>query len=496
MTDMQSVTEETLAALEKAQTNGILVGTGLYSYDLGELVRLIPVNTPFRDKLPRVASKDGAKFAIWRAILNVNNAQPRVTPGYELAGAQAVISEQDFQAQYRPFALDGTVSQDAYDLATGYDDPYAEQTINVLNQLLIGEDKVLIGGQSFVLPTPGVPTLAASTSGGSIATGTVYIAVAARTASGYYYGGNSQGAVSASQAVTGPTGKVTATLAAAVKGAVAYDWFYSTTGSAPFYYQQTTTVASAVFTNVFASNQNPLATPNLTPGIAAAVPTINLAADNGSCPLDANSNPAEVDGLIATLTADYSAAGAWVKPGTGTANPAVYIDGGGSALTLSGGSVLQITNLLAYIWNQVYGTPSALMMNAVMAQEIANLILAATSATTFLNTDASGRIDVVAGGRVGHVVNVAAGGVVVPIEVHPNVPPGTIIARTDRVPFPQANITNTLEVRTLRDYSQFDYGANRQSGTNGGPRKDFEIRSVEAFVNRAPVTMGILVNVA
>ncbi len=65
------------------------------------------------------------------------------------------------------------------------------------------------------------------------------------------------------------------------------------------------------------------------------------------------------------------------------------------------------------------------------------------------------------------------------------------------MPFPQANISSTLEVRTLRDMSQFDYATGRVADTlGGGPRKEFEIRSVEAFVNRAPVSMASLVNVA
>jgi hypothetical protein len=133
------------------------------------------------------------------------------------------------------------------------------------------------------------------------------------------------------------------------------------------------------------------------------------------------------------------------------------------------------------------------MMNATQAQEIANLILGTNSAVTYLQTDSSGRINVTAGGRVGNVVNTPAGGVTVPLEVHVALPPGTIVARTDRVPWPQANVAATLEVRTLRDMSQFDYGVVPSSG---GPRKEFEIRSMEAFVNRAPVAMGVLANVA
>ena len=54
-----------------------------------------------------------------------------------------------------------------------------------------------------------------------------------------------------------------------------------------------------------------------------------------------------------------------------------------------------------------------------------------------------------------------------------------------------------LECRTLRDTAQFDYGISRIAGTaGGGPRREFEIRTVSALVNRAPVAMAMLSNVA
>lgn len=495
--NMQGLTEDTLQAIHKAQTNGILTSTGIYSYDLQELVRLIPVVTPFREKVGRVNSNDGNPFTTWRALLNVNNQQPRVTPGMEFAANLAVIKEQDFQAFYRTVALGDTVSQDAFDLAKGYNDPFAEATVQTLNQLLIGEEVILIGGQGWALAQPTGLALAQSASGGTIGAVTAYVGVAPRTASGYYNGGNGRGASTSTTFASGSTNKITATVNS-VLGAVAYDWFYSANGST-WFYVTTTSTTSVVITSVIAANQ-PLPSQQVMPNLDNAIPTYNGSADNGSCPLGGDgATPAEPDGLISTLTASYTATGAWVTPGTGgsTANPAQAnnIDNLGAALALSGATVGAITTLLANIWNTAFTSPSALMMNAITAQEISSLILSSPAAVTYLQTEAGPRLDVTAGGKVTQVVNVAAG-TTVPIEIHPYVPPGIIIARTDRVPFPNSNISNTLQVRTLRDYSQFDYGVGRLSGANGGPRKDFEIRSVEAFVNFAPVVMGILYNFA
>jgi hypothetical protein len=477
----EEATQATLEAIKKAATTGIDTTTGIVSYDLLDIVRLIPVVTPFREKVARRASTDGAKFALWRAIMNVNNQQPRPVPGFDTAGSKIKISEQDFQASYKPVALGTTVTQDSLDIAKGYDDVYAEATMQLLNQVLIGEEKELFGGQSFALAQPGTVTVVNSTTGGSVAASTtIQLGVAARTASGYFYGGNSRGKASATTTTTGSTSKLTASIAA-VRGAVAYDWFFSPDSGTTWWYAATTTVASYAFTATLGSN-NAL---SVLPDLYGTVPTFNGAADNGS------GNTSEFDGFLASLTADYNSTGQWVTSGSATTNPSVWNDNAGAALALSGGSVDAIETLFLNLWNQVKCSPTALMMNAQQAQNIANLILGSNSAVTYLQTDASGRINVTAGGRVGQIVNTPAGGVTVPIEVHVALPPGTIIARTDRVPWPQANIASTLEVRTLRDMTSFEYGV---TSAGGGPRRDFEVRSMEAFINRAPVSMGVLTN--
>lgn len=493
---MQDVTEETLAAISKAQTTGILETTGIYSYDLSELVTLIPVVTPWRDIVPRKASPDGNPYAVWRAILDLTSSQPDPSMGFDYAASEVVFLEQDFQARYKPTGFAGLVTQDAYDLAKGYGDPYAIATFNVLNQVLIADDRKLVGAQSFALARPAAPSLTQVGTGGTIGAVQVYVGVAARTGSGYYYGSGNSRANSANTTFgSGSTNSITATVGS-VRGAVAYDWFQSADGSTWYYYTTTTTNAVTMTKVINANQALPSATtcPDMSTswkGTPATVPTINTAADNGS----ANAN--DYDGLLASLSADYNGSGQWVQPGTGTANPAINSSLDGASLTLTGGTVTEIeANLFLPLWNQVKCSPTAIMVNAVQAQKIANLILGANSATTFLNTDSSGRVSVTAGGRVGEIVNAPAGGVTVPIEVHTSLPPGTIVARTDRVPFPQANISSVFEYRALRDTAQFDYGISRVANTaGGGPRKEFEVRSVGSFLCRAPVAQAVLQNV-
>lgn len=496
---LEDTTEETLAAIAKAQTSGMTVATGITSYDLSPLISLIPVVTPFRDHVPRQKSTDGAPYAVWRALMNATNSQPDPSMGLDFAANEVQVLKQDFQAKYMPTGLAGFVTQDAFDLATGYADLFAEDTFNTLNQVLIGDDRKLLGAQSFPLAAATAPTLTQHATGGTLSNTTYYVAVAGRTGSGYYYGsGNSQGASNSTTFGSGSTNSITATTAA-IRGAVCYDWFFSTTGLAGswLYYTTTTVNTVTVTTAITSANALPTTLPDLQTNFwkgssTSATPTYNASADNGSA------NAADYDGYLASLSGDYNTTGQWVQSGTGTTNPAVWNSLNGASLTLSGGSVNEIENdLFVPLWNAVKCSPTALMMNAAQAQEIANLILGSSSATTFLNTDAQGRISVTAGGRVGEIVNAPAGGTTVPIEVHVSLPPGTIIARSDRVPFPQSRVNSVLEFRTLRDTAQFDYGISRVAGTaGGGPRREYEIRTIGAFVNRVPGAAGVLSNIA
>jgi len=492
----QDMTEETLAQIQKAQSAGILESTGIWNYDLSGLVSLIPVVTPFRDLVSRTKATKGNPFAVWRALMNITSSQATPAMGFDYAANEVQFDEQDFQARYMPTGYSGLATQDAYDLGLGYADPYAVSTFQTLNQVLIGDDRMELGAQSFPLKAASAPTLSTATTGGTIDENTtVYVGVAARTISGYFYGGGNSQGDSADIETGGSTNTNTVSaVAVAQHGAVAYDWFQSSNGTT-WYYYTTTTTNTVTMTKVITQNQALPDLPDLSQnwqGTAGAVPTYTSSEDNGS------GQDSEYDGFLASLSGDYNGSGQWAQPGTGSANPSVWNNLNGAALTLDGGSVAEIEEYLFLpLWNAVKCSPTAIMVNAAQAQEIANLILAQPSAVTYLQTDESGRVNVTGGGRVGSLVNAPAGGIVVPIEVHVSLPPGTIIARTDRVPFPQANIGSVLEQRCLRDTAQFDYGIARVAGTKGGgPRREFEIRSVSAFANKAPVAMGVLSNVA
>src|SRR5258708_38670616 len=72
--DTLGVSNETFEMI-KAATSGIVTGTDLAGIDLQPLISLVPTDTPFFNSTPRVGAKQGALFAYWQALLNINNPE-------------------------------------------------------------------------------------------------------------------------------------------------------------------------------------------------------------------------------------------------------------------------------------------------------------------------------------------------------------------------------------------------------------------------------------
>jgi hypothetical protein len=481
MSDYAGITAETLEQIKKAQTNGVTTGTGIVGYDLSGVVSLVPVNTPWFNRVARKPG-DGSKAAVWRALLNVNNAQPNPFVGLDQGGNFIKVSEQDVLAPYVPVRVSGEVTRDAVDLAKNYADAKAIAVTSTLMQWRIQENKALLGGQAFALPTVATPTVVASATGGQIAASTaVNVKVAARSGMNYYWGGS--GVASAQGSVTTGTtvGTNSATASvAAVKGAVAYDWFV-----AGFYY--TTTVTNTVtITAIPTANQPVPNLPDLYTTAPASVPAV-----------DTSFSASAYNGLIASCAGDYSSTGL-VTPGSGTNSGASFTSLNGATLTANSQGVAEIDAMLLAIYNQAQLSPTAMIINGQEAQDIKAKILATNAAVTYLNPDAASRDGVIGGGAVAGYINGASGGDRVDIVVDPHLPPGRIGFVTERVPYPNSGIANTFEARCLRDVSEFDYGAQLDTtpGNNGGPREVWDVSSTETFVNRAPVACGWITEIA
>jgi hypothetical protein len=506
--DTLGVTEDTFEMI-KAATSGILVGTGIAGLTMEDLISWVPVDTPFFNSCPRKGAPQGALFAVWQALLNINNQQSDGGVQSEYAAPLAEVADQYIFSPYATVGMGGTVSWDAIAQGQNYADVLAVDTLQTINQLLIALDIHQLNAQSFALPTIGTVTLTNSTSGGNIASSaTCYVLCAARSGINYYRNGTTKlscGAVSAEASLgagSGSTNSFTASVPA-VKGAACYDWYVGSATTAEKYYT-TTAQNTCTITSIPSANQT---IPTNLAGLAnagGAGPSTQIVA---SAPDNGSFQTYWQNGLLASILGDFAAsldqigsasfsAANLVTPGSQQTQGAYYSSLNGSQLTVKGAALLEIDNMNRSIYDTYQLTPTRMLMGSQVITDIANALLDNPQAVTWLvPTDASGRAHLVAGGAVGVYLNKTVNGKPITLELQPHLPPGKIISVVDSVPFPGANITTALEVETLYDFYRFEYGASRTSAANGGPRFDFEVRSRQAFKNKASALCGVLDNI-
>lgn len=458
--------------------------TGINYYDLELGAKsLFPVITPFRNRIPRVSGRGGVQ-ANWRAItgINVNNIIAGVGDGNR--SAVVTTTTQDYTAAYKQIGLEDFVTFGADLAAQGFDDVKAIAGRNLLYAVMIEEEKMILGGNnSLALGTTPTPTLAASASGGSLASATYSVICVALTFDGYrtgsvaggilanvsrtnadgstdtYGGGSARKSTNATVAVTGPSGSISASVAL-VTGAVAYAWFWGAAGSEVL--GAITTINSVVITAAATGSQT-----------AASLP----ASDNST-------NSLAFDGLL-TMNANSAYGGYYVSQPTGTA-------GTGTPLTSdTEGGIVEFDTALKYFWDVYRLSPTDIFVSSQEQTNIYKKILTSTTANAqrFVYNVEQG---VLAGGAmVRSYLNKysMSGAKELPIHLHPNIPPGTVMFYTDQLPYPLSNVTNVLQIRTLRDYYQVEWPLRTR-------KYEYGVYSHEVLQNYFPPAFGVITNIA
>lgn len=503
---LAKATLETVDMLSKgtlqkdATTTGYTVGTGLTGIPLeAPAKQLVPFLSPFRNRVKRVNATQAGKRVTWRAITNVNAGNASPSTGFGYAGAVLQTTEQDFSAPFQLMAQGDTVMLDAERMAKGFDNIRARSGVNTLYSLMQSEDIMLLGGQQFTLGTPATPVLAPATTGGQIGAVNVGVQVAARTMQGFYYINPNTNANYITQAsaqattgaLTGTTNKVTATVAS-LPGAVVYDWYVGLAGGTLYYYASTTTTSctiTSVPSSAAAANIQGQATPARFIAPSANPPGADTSGDSNA-----------INGFISTLIGSFNPGSGGVLEQNGVGNPtgATLIDNRGGTMTGNNGTINEIDNLLYTVYNNSRVSPDLILMSTLDHYNASNKIINSGGAYTLFRPDQlSERQKTIGGAYVETYLNKYVDGQPIPMMSHPWLPQGTVLAITERVPYPNSEISNTLEVEVIEDYNQFEYGVSRTANSaTGGPRYDYDVRVNEAFKNYAPVAMGIMYNVA
>jgi hypothetical protein len=471
-------------ALTKAYTQSASPTAGLTAYDLEAGAKsLFPVLTPLRNRIPRVGGGIGTQ-ANWRSItgVNVQNAGIGVSEGNR--GVVQAIATQDNVAAYKAIGLEDYVTFEADLAAQGFDDLKSVAAANLLRALMIGEEKLIVGGNnSLALGTTPTPTTSTSTSGGTLAAGTYNVFCVALTMDGYlassvggglplsgnrtladgtveaYNQGTAQKSAAAAQVTTGSTSVISASVAA-VNGAVAYAWFWGTAGNETL--GAITTINSVLIT-------------------APAQGSQNVAAGFGS---DNSRNSLVFDGLLSQVMKPGSNGYVLTMP-TGTA-------GQGAPLTSDGaGGIVEIDTALKAFWDDFRLSPTDIYVSSQEQINISKKILATTasSAARFTFTVDQGAI---AGGvMVRSYLNKFSldGAQEIPVRLHPNLPAGTLLFFSDGIPYPLSNVANLLQVKTRRDYYQLEWPIRAR-------RYEYGVYADEVLQCYFPPAFGVIRNIA
>lgn len=486
-------TKETLGLMKASLSKAVTMSSGLVAYDLQAPAKnLYPVVTPLRNTIPRVGRLNPGDAARWKQVTSpvgsgfdsmgwVPEGQRSGTMSYSTAtksAAYVTLGEEDY------------LTFEAEAAAQGFEDENSMVTLRLLQKTMRKEEIGLLAGNAggVQLGTPVVPTVSASGTGATLPSLTYSVIVVALTLEGWKNASLS-GGVSTTKTITGAEGKTftlnggssnkssNATQAvtigqtlfastSAIQGAVAYAWFIGAVASETL--QAITTINSVAFSVPLAGGRQ-----------AATVVNADSSANIGLA----------FDGLLTQSL--NSANQAYVNIlATGTA-------GTGTTLTASGrGSVVEIDNMLQSMWDNYRISPTVIYVSSQELKNITSKVLG-TGTSSLLrystSNDSALPYTMVAGGTIEFYFNPysADGGVKMPIKIHPDLPPGTIIAYAEQLPtwYQNNEVPSVAEVLTRRDYYRMDWPPRTR-------QREYGVYAEEVLAVYATFGLGVITNIA
>ena len=216
---------------------------------------------------------------------------------------------------------------------------------------------------------------------------------------------------------------------------------------------------------------------------AAAIGTqtaASLVASGGTNP---STNALAFDGLIYQALTAGSNAYVAAQP-TGPA-------GVGMPLTSdSAGGIVEIDLALKSMWDNYRLSPDTMWVNSQEALNISKKILTGsqTAAQRFVFESPQNML----GGGI--VVRTylnrfsMQGGSVINIEVHPNMPAGTVLMTTRTLPYPLAGVGNVVQIRTRQDYYQIEWPLVTR-------KYQYGVYADEVLQNYFPPSLALITNI-
>jgi hypothetical protein len=485
---MSNTTQDTLNLIKNAQPSQLsedikkafTQATGLVWYDLQPAaLQLYPVLTPLRNRIPRVPG-NGGTATNWKAITAINTAALSLGVSEGNRNATIATAVASYVAAYKGLGLEDNVSFEADYAGENFDDVKAKAVMGLLRSTMIGEERLLLGGNTTIaLGTTPTPSLSASASGGSLGSITLSVICVALTLEGWkastVAGGlplsatrtNADGttdavnqgtaiksAAASSGALTGPNASVTASVTP-VNGAVAYAWFWGTAGNE--------LLGAITSLNTLVITANATGTQNASAGFTA----------------DKSQNALVFDGLLTQI----------MTSGSNAYNVALpTVAGVGTPLTSDGaGGIVEVDTALMSFWNNTRLSPTDFYVSGATLLAMNKLIIANGGAPLIrFSMDSGGKVinsGTVIGSYLNKVTNTQ-----IQITVHPDMPDGMIVFYSDNVPYPLSGVQNILQVKTRRDYYQIEWPLRSR-------KYEYGVYADELLQNYFPPAFGVLKNI-
>ena len=81
-----------------------------------------------------------------------------------------------------------------------------------------------------------------------------------------------------------------------------------------------------------------------------------------------------------------------------------------------------------------------------------------------------------------------SGAAEIPVQVHPNLPAGTILFFTEKLPYPLSNVGNVAQIRTRQDYYQIEWPLRTR-------RYEYGVYTDQVLQHYFPPSLGVITNI-
>lgn len=469
------------------QKAGVTTSLGYNFYDLrGPALLIYPVNTPFRNQIARTGAVNAGVgiMANWKYTSAVGSQYAGVPEGQR--AQVSVPNENNAAATYKAIGVERNVTVEAEWAGEGFTGNLSDEHLRGLQSLWLQEEGILLlgndgtgslGQNGFALGTAPAPvadlTAGTGITDGHEITGYVVLLTGLGNPVNAQYGYQAAPSVAAglvpSFSYNAPGTGTSVTYNGGMSAVSAASNTVTVTGSThwvTFTVQPAATIGSGGYPNGtfgfawFVSSNNSPATANAyltaitqfpTFVLKTNPPTSGQTASATGLSTDNSAQPTDFTGLL-SWAATY---GYWVDLAGGTLTGA------------QGGQCTQVETALEYFFTKYQAGVDGIWGSADAIKSFSDTILAnggqtASGYNVYMTRDNQNNIIgglIVSGYTSRYAVDSPMGANVIPLKIHPMIPPGTLYFDISKNPYPTSRIPATREVFLMRDYYGYEWPA-------------------------------------